>query len=82
MFRYLCNHKDRQVTNQSSETCIFPDIIELYEWYSINQTIRMDMKNTDIELIGINRRFRCREIISSENSISIYRIQSFENWYL
>lgn len=67
--------------NESNQFCSFPNEFQLSEWYSINRTIRMIMKNNDIELIGINKRFQCQEVINSEKSISIYRIRSFTNWY-
>jgi hypothetical protein len=38
--------------------------------------------NNNIELIGMNKRFYCQKMIHSEKSISIYRIQTFTNWYL
>jgi hypothetical protein len=65
-------------------TCTFPNEYQSYEWHSINQTIRMKItnNNNNIELIGINKRFHCQQMISSEKSIRIYRIRTYTNWYL
>ncbi|CAF2698230.1 unnamed protein product [Rotaria sp. Silwood2] len=71
--------KNRQITNESTPYCIFSNKFQSHEWYSINGTIQMIIKNTDIELIEINKRFYCYEMISSEKTISIYRIQTFTN---
>ncbi|CAF3761022.1 unnamed protein product [Adineta steineri] len=62
--------------------CIFPKEFQSYEWYSINRTIRMIIKNYDIEFIGINKRFHCQEVIHSEKSISIYRIRTLTNCHM
>ncbi len=65
-----------------NESCIFPIEFQSYEWYSINQTIRLTITNNNIELNGINKRYHCQKMISSEKPISIYRIRTFTNWYL
>ncbi|CAF3716634.1 unnamed protein product [Rotaria sordida] len=74
--------KNRQITNESTQYCIFPNKFQSYEWYSINETIRMIIKNTDIELIEINKRFHCYETINLEKSINVYRIQTFTNCHI
>jgi len=63
------------------QSCLFPNEFQYYEWYSINRTIQMIIKNNNIELIGLNKRFNCYKIISSDKSMSIYRIRTFTNWY-
>jgi hypothetical protein len=42
----------------------------------------MIITNNNIELNGINKRYHCQKMISSEKSITIYRIRTFTNWYL
>jgi len=67
--------------NESNISCIFPDEFQQYQWYSLNGTIEMILKSTDIELINaqekrIHQRFHCLQSMNSFN----YRIQSFTNW--
>lgn len=74
--------KDRYLGNESNISCIFPDEFQQYEWYSLNQTIQMFIKNNDIELINSkqshhNQRFHCLQLINSTD----YRIRMFINWY-
>ncbi|CAF1217230.1 unnamed protein product [Adineta steineri] len=72
---------NRQIGNESNiSSCIFPEEFQDYEWYSLNRTIQMIIKSTDIELInlknkGNNKRFHC---LQSINSLK-YQIQSFTN---
>ncbi|CAF3678141.1 unnamed protein product [Rotaria sp. Silwood1] len=68
-----------QITNESIQYCIFPNKFQSNEWYSINGTIRMIIKNIDIELIEMNKRFHCYEMINLEKSINIYHIKTFTN---
>jgi hypothetical protein len=65
-----------------SQSCTFSNELQFYEWYSINRTIRMKITNNNIELIGLNKRFYCQQMISSEKSTRIYRIRTYTNWYL
>ncbi|CAF1149498.1 unnamed protein product [Adineta steineri] len=72
---------NRQIGNESNiSSCIFPEEFQDYEWYSLNRTIQMIIKSTDIELInlknkGNNKRFHC---LQSMNSLK-YQVQSFTN---
>lgn len=72
--------KDRHINHGLTQICLFPKKLQLHQWYSINQTIRMMVKNNDIELIHMNTRFHCQEFLHSDKSTSIYRIQTFTNW--
>ncbi|CAF2112150.1 unnamed protein product [Rotaria magnacalcarata] len=71
-----------QIVNKSTDFCIFPDQYQAYEWYTINGTIRMVINNTDIELIGLNKRLYCHEMIDSEKSITTYQIRTYTNCHI
>jgi hypothetical protein len=67
--------------NELNISCIFPEDIQQYQWYSLNRTIEMLITSHDIDLINnqekeINQRFHCLQSIDSFN----YRIRSFTNW--
>ena len=56
-------------------SCLFPDDIQQYEWYSLNRTIQMLIKTNDIEFFNyqkneINKRIHCLQSIDLFN----YRI--------
>ncbi len=74
-------NSDRRMNNELNISCLFPDEIQQYEWYSLNQTIEMLITNNDIEFLNHqekenNQRFHCLQSIGSLN----YRIRSFTNW--
>lgn len=67
--------------NESNMSCTFPDEYQQYEWYSLNRTTQMIVRNNDIELINLeknehNQRFHCLQSINS----SYFRIRTFTNW--
>ncbi|UJR26532.1 hypothetical protein I4U23_007855 [Adineta vaga] len=71
---------NRHKENESNRSCIFPKELQHSAWYSLNRSIQMVIKNTDIELFnleknGYNQRFHCLEDLHLFN----YRIRSFTN---
>ncbi|CAF2522822.1 unnamed protein product [Rotaria sp. Silwood2] len=71
---------NRYMVNESNISCIYPEEFQPYEWYSLNRTIQMFIRNNDIELNHIeqneyNKRFHCLQSINS----SYYRIRIFTN---
>ena len=71
------NTSTQQIINQS---CRFPLEFQSDEWYSINHTVRMLITPNNIELIGKNKRLHCQQIITAENSIHLYRVQTYTHW--
>ncbi|CAF2042517.1 unnamed protein product [Rotaria magnacalcarata] len=65
---------NRHIGNESNVSCIFPDEFQQIEWYSLNRTMRMFIRNTDIELVHsqqteYNQRFHCVQSFNSTDSL-------------
>ncbi|CAF1441776.1 unnamed protein product, partial [Adineta ricciae] len=71
---------NRHKENESNRTCTFPEEFQQSNWYSLNRSMQMIIKHTDIELVnfkdnGSNQRFHCLQT----RHRSDYRIRSFNN---
>ena len=64
---------------EKNMSCIFPNDLQDYQWYSLNHTIEMFITNDNIEFRNsqIKKRFHCLQELDSSN----YRIRAFTNWY-
>ncbi|CAF1443879.1 unnamed protein product, partial [Adineta ricciae] len=74
---------NRHKENESNRTCTFPEEFQQSNWYSLNRSIQMIIKHTDIELVnfkdsGSNQRFHCLQT----RHRSDYRIRSFNNCHM